>query len=221
MHEALAEPWYELAYWVTGVVMTMGFSLRVQGGRNVPRTGPVLLIANHQSFLDPQLVGLAARRHLYYLARKSLFDNRLLGWFLRSYNVVPVNQDGFAREGLKAMLEQLEAGRVVLVFPEGNRTEDGRMQPLRPGILLLMKRVQMPVVPVGVAGAFEAWPRSRPYPRLAPFFLPADKGTVAVSVGRPLDSRQFADMDRDEVLSKLFVAIQEQQVRAEKLRRKP
>jgi 1-acyl-sn-glycerol-3-phosphate acyltransferase len=220
MHEALTEPWYEFAYWVTAAVMTLGFSLRVQGGRNVPRTGPVLLIANHQSFLDPQLVGLAARRHLHYLARKSLFDNRLLGALLRSYNVVPVNQDGFAREGLKAILEQLQAGRVVLIFPEGNRTEDGQMQPLRPGILLLMKRVDMPVVPVGVAGAFDAWPRSRLLPVLAPMFWPAGKGTVAVSVGRPIDSRRFADMEREKVLGELFVAIQQQQVRAERLRRK-
>jgi 1-acyl-sn-glycerol-3-phosphate acyltransferase len=95
------------------------------------------------------------------------------------------------------------------------------MQPLRPGILLLMKRMNMPIVPVGVAGTFEAWPRFRKYPRLAPPFLPAQKGAIGVSVGRPLDSRQFAELEREEILNRLFVAIQQQQVRAEKLRRKP
>jgi 1-acyl-sn-glycerol-3-phosphate acyltransferase len=221
MQDWLTEPWYEFAYWVTGIAYTLGFSLRVAGGRNVPRRGPALLIANHQSFLDPVAVGLAARRHVDYLARKSLFDNNpFLGKLLASYNVIPVNQDGFARDGLKAILEQLQAGRAVLIFPEGNRTEDGHMQPLRPGILLLMKRVAMPILPVGVAGGFDAWPRTRPYPVPSPMFLPAGKGTMAVAIGRPLDSRQFADMEREKVLSQLFVEIQTMQTRAEKLRRK-
>jgi 1-acyl-sn-glycerol-3-phosphate acyltransferase len=221
MQDWLSEPWYEFAYWVTATIYTLGFSLRVEGGRHVPRKGPVLLLANHESYLDPVAVGLAARRHVDYLARRTLFENPILGKLLPSYNVIPVNQEGFAREGLQTILKQLQAGRAVLIFPEGNRTEDGRMQPLRPGILLLMKRVTMPIIPVGVAGGFEAWSRFRRYPTLAPLFLPASRGTMAVAIGRPLDSRQFADMDRQKVLSRLFVEIETMKVRAEKLRRKP
>jgi 1-acyl-sn-glycerol-3-phosphate acyltransferase len=216
----LAPLWYDTCYWLSATVMTFGFSLRTEGHGNVPHHGPALLLANHQSFMDPILVGLAVRRHPVFLARQSLFRHRPLAWLMRSLHAVPVNQEGFAREGLKAILDQLRAGRVVGIFPEGNRTGDGRVKPLRPGIHLLIKRMAMPIVPIGIAGAFEAWPRWRPCPVPAPLFLPARKGTIAVSVGRPIDSRHFAHQPRETVLADLFVELQKQKEKAQRLRRK-
>src|SRR5205085_9333441 len=125
------------------------FSFRWEGGRRVPKQGPVLLVANHQSFLDPVAVGIAARRHLCYLARKTLFTNPTFGAFLRSVNVVPVDQEGVAKDGLRTVLDLLRADQAVLVFPEGERTLNGRMSPLRPGVHLLIKRSQVPIIPVG------------------------------------------------------------------------
>ncbi len=200
--------------------MTLSFSLRTQGQKHVPRKGPALLIANHQSFLDSVAVGLAARRHLCYLARHTLFRHRAFRWLIRSLGAVPINQEGFAREGLKTTLEQLTAGRAVLIFPEGGRTPDGNVQPLRPGIHLLIKRGDMPIVPVGIAGAYDAWPRWRAYPMPAPLFVPAVKGTIAVSIAKPIHSRQLADQPRERVLAELFTEIQKAKERAERLRRK-
>ncbi len=201
--------------------MTLGFSLRTLGHQHVPRHGPALLIANHQSFIDPILVGLAVRRHAVFLARQTLFHHDWLARVMRSLHAVPVNQEGFAREGLKTILEQLKGGRVVGIFPEGERTSNGQMGPLRPGIHLLIKKMAMPIVPIGIAGAYDAWPRWRAYPIPAPLFLPAGKGTIAVSVGPPVDSRQFAGQPRDKVLADLSVKLQEQKDRAEHLRWKP
>jgi 1-acyl-sn-glycerol-3-phosphate acyltransferase len=215
-----AAAYYDASYWFCMAGMTTWFSLRTQGHEHVPRDGPVLLISNHQSFLDPVVVGLAARRRLTFLARRTLFDH----WFFRliagGLNPVPVNQEGFAREGLKTVMEQLEKGRAVGIFPEGERTADGKMQPFRPGILLLIKRIDMPIVPVGVAGTYEAWPRWRRYPVPAPLFLPARKGAIGVSIGSPINSRCFDDKPREQVLSELFDTIQEEYERAERLRRR-
>ena len=216
----LSRLWYDACYWLSATVMTTGFSLRTEGHGNVPRHGPALLLANHQSYMDPILVGLAVRRHPVFLARQSLFRHRPLAWLMRSLHAVPVNQEGFAREGLKAILEQLRGGRVVGIFPEGERTGDQRMNSLRPGIHLLIKRMPMPIVPIGIAGAFDAWPRWRAYPVPAPLFLPALKGTIAVSVGRPIDSRHFANQPRETVLADLFVELQKQKEKAQRLRRK-
>jgi 1-acyl-sn-glycerol-3-phosphate acyltransferase len=214
--------WYESWYCLTWAVATLGLSFRYEGGRNVPRKGPVLLLANHQSFFDPVLVGVAARRHLHYLARKTLFRSRLFSSFLRSVNCVPVDQEGVAKEGLKATVELLRAGKAVLVFPEGERSWEGPMQPFKPGIHLLLKRAPATVVPVGVAGAFESFPRTAKHPILAPLFLPAARrGPVAVSIGRPLDARRFLEMPREEMLQALFHEVQSAQQRAERLRRKP
>ncbi len=217
----LSHLWYEGCYWLSATAMTFGFSLRTEGHQHIPRQGAALLIANHQSFIDPILVGLAVRRHAVFLARQSLFRHRSLAWLMRSLHAVPVNQEGFAREGLKKILEQLKAGRAVGVFPEGERTCNGPMNPLRPGIHLLIKKMEMPIVPIGIAGAYDAWPRWRAYPIPAPLFLPAGKGTIAVSVGRPMNSRLFAGQPRDKVLADLFVELQKQKDRAERLRRKP
>jgi len=94
------------------------------------------------------------------------------------------------------------------------------MQALKAGIHLLIKRTQAPIVPVGVAGAYDAWPIWRKYPIPAPLFMPPGAGTIAVSVGRPIDSRRFGAMDRDESLTELFGEIQEMQRKAERLRRR-
>src|SRR5436190_16924901 len=149
---------YEVCAWATHLILLIGFSFRAAGRFNVPRRGPVLLIANHQSFIDPPAIGIAAPRHLHYLARKTLFKKGGMGLFLRVVNSVPIDQEGVGKDGMRAILARLEAGQAVLVFPEGERTPDGQVHPLRPGIGLLLKRVRAPIVPVAIAGAFEAWP---------------------------------------------------------------
>jgi 1-acyl-sn-glycerol-3-phosphate acyltransferase len=212
--------WYDFCYWLSMAGMTLAFSLRTEGEEHVPAEGPTLLIGNHQSVLDPILVGLAARRRLHFLARKSLFRFWGLNALMRSLNGVPVDIEGFAREGLTTILEQLQAGRGVVVFPEGNRTPDGKMQPFRPGIHLMIKRIPMAVVPVGIAGAFDAWPRHQPLPTPAPLICPGGTGSLAVSIGPPIDSRRLADLPRGQVLDELYSAVEKCQLRAEQLRRK-
>jgi len=212
--------WYEFCFWMTWAGSTLCWSLRTEGAQNVPARGPALLIANHQSFLDPVQVGLAARRHLTFVARDTLFEHPLLGRMLGSVGVVPVDQVGVAKEGMKTTIELLQAGRAVLVFPEGNRTADGAMQELKPGVLLLIKRTLAPIVPVGIAGAFNVFSRHQKVPHLSPFFLPAPRGGVAVSIGRPLEARRYVELPREQALVELHDQVHAMHVRAERLRRK-
>ena len=176
---------YELGFWLWRILLTWAFGYRYEGSRNVPASGPVLLLANHQSFLDPPIVGCAIRRRLCFLARKTLFRG-LFGRLIRRLNAVPVDQEGVAKEGLKTILEVLKAGQAVLVFPEGERTHTGEVQPLKPGILLLIKHIEAPIVLVGIAGAFDALPRTRNWPKLSPFFLPPTGADLAVSIQKPI-----------------------------------
>jgi 1-acyl-sn-glycerol-3-phosphate acyltransferase len=214
--------WYEGWYWGALATFTYAFSLRTEGHDNIPRNGPALLISNHQSFLDPLAIGLAARRHLTYLARKTLFTgNKLFGRFLRSVNCVPVDQEGIATEGLRSTIQQLKAGKAVLVFPEGERSLTGQMIPLKPGIHLIIRRTHVPIIPVGVAGAYDAYPRKAKFPKFSPLFLPATRAAVAVSVGKPLDPERYASMPRQEALDELFGKVHDMVEKAERLRRKP
>jgi 1-acyl-sn-glycerol-3-phosphate acyltransferase len=211
--------WYDCIWVNVYAGMLLFWSLKIQGSRNIPRRGPVLLIANHQSYLDSCVVGMSCRRQLSYLARKTLFDNPFFRWLIYSLNAVPVDQEGVGKEGIKAILAQLKAGRAVIVHPEGERTPDGRMQGLKPGIVLLIKRVQAPIVPLGIAGAYDAWPRGH-WPRFAPLWFPPRRGTIASWVGKPLDGRHFAHLPREKILDELFTELQKAERQAERLRRK-
>ncbi len=212
---------HRFTYLMSAVGMPLFFSLRIEGGRHIPATGPVLLAANHQSYLDPILLGLCSSRPLRYLARRTLFRHGFFAWLIRALRAVPIDQEGIGIEGIRAILAELQAGQAVVVFPEGERTHDGRMVPLRPGVHLLLRRTKAPIVPVGIAGAFDAWPRLQPAPLPAPLFLPARKGTIAVSVGRPLPPGRLAALPREEALAVLSAEIEKMQARAERLRRKP
>ena len=200
----LATLWYDLVHIAGMASCTLGLSFRYAGSRQVPPSGPVLVVANHQSFLDPIIVGMAVKpRRLTYLARKTLFGNRYFAAIIRSLNAVPIDQEGIGKEGLQIIGKELALGKAVLVFPEGSRTPRRRVHPLRPGIHLLIKRSRATIVPVGIAGAYQAWPLWRRLPVPAPLSAAA-AGTVAVVVGRPLPGDPFATMLREQCTQGAF-----------------
>jgi 1-acyl-sn-glycerol-3-phosphate acyltransferase len=148
----------------------------------VPLQGPVILAANHASFIDPPLVGAGLRRMVNYLARDTLFRVPIVGPILRSWKVVPVDRDGGGGAGLKAILDRLLNGGVILLFPEGTRTTDGKLRPAKSGIGLTVIKSGAPVVPVRVSGTYEAYNRLMKVPR--PY-------RVAVRYGEPM---RFAEL---------------------------
>ena len=180
---ALARLWYALLQILAQLLAVILFRLRVSGRRHVPRRGEVLIVSNHQSFMDPVLVACGLPRHLRYLARDSLFKFPPAAWLIRSLGAIPIHREGTGLTGLKETLRQLRAGHAVLMFPEGTRSRDGRVKPLRPGVSLLVERAGATVVPVALAGAFEAWPRGRrlfrPHPICVQFGPPIDTGSLA------------------------------------------
>lgn len=209
---------YETLYWLLGMLMVFTHSFRVVGTRRIPRTGPVILIANHQSYLDIVPLGLAARRRIFFLAKLPLFKSKVLAAIMRFFGTVSVNNAGFSRGGLEGMLTYLNEGKVVLVFPEGERCWDGKLAELKPGVTLLIKKARAPVVPIGMAGAFEAWPRYRKWPTFAPPFFAWGRNRIAVVVGEPLNGAMVAELPRDEMMKKLTLELTKVVAQAERLR---
>ena len=164
--------------WVSfRAVFRFYFRWRAFNAERVPLTGPVILACNHESFIDPPLVGAALTREINYLARENLFRFPVLGAVLRSWHVVPVNREGGGAKGLKAILDRLLTGGAIILFPEGTRTRDGRLQPARAGIGLTVIKSSAPVVPARVFGTFRAYGRHMHFP------CPR---RVAVKFGRPM-----------------------------------
>jgi 1-acyl-sn-glycerol-3-phosphate acyltransferase len=218
MFARLTDFLYECLYWICGVLLVGTHGFRVQGSRRIPRSGPVLLIANHQSYLDIIALGLAARRRIYFMAKKPLFQSRLLAWIMRFFDTVSIDSEGMSRAGLQGILEHLHKDQVVLVFPEGELCWDGKLGELRPGVSLVIRKAEAPVVPIGLAGAFEAWPRTRLLPRFAPPFLGRSRKQVAAVVGEPLNGKSLGVMPREEMMATLQVELQKVINRAESLR---
>jgi 1-acyl-sn-glycerol-3-phosphate acyltransferase len=215
----LMDRWWDLGKTTCFFTTTALWSLRTAGAHHVPRTGPVLALSNHQSFLDPVLVGLAIPRYVRFVHRQTLQKNKLLAWVMASLRAIPIDHKGFSREGLQATLDVLAAGHCVGMFPEGERTHDGSVEPFKPGIALLLKRVKAPILPVGIAGAYAAFSRHMKVPKLAPLFMPRNEATIAVSVGSPIDPGKYAKATREEMLEDLRQAVMVQTAAAENLRR--
>src|SRR5437762_6090674 len=151
--------YYWLGYHLSRLIAQVFFHFRVIHRERMIQSGPVILAMNHQSYLDPPLAGVTCNRAIYFLARKTLMDVPLLGWLLPKLNVIPVNQEGIDRSALKVLIRVLKAGNAALVFPEGARTLDGKLQPAEPGLGLVIAKTLAPVVPMRIFGAHEALPR--------------------------------------------------------------
>src|SRR3982751_5916295 len=152
--------YYWLGYNLARVIGKLFFGFRTLHRQRMIQHGPVILAMNHQSYLDPPLAGIACDRPIHFLTRRTLLDNRVLGWLLPRLNVIPVDQEGMDRSALKAVIRLLRAGEGVLIFPEGARTLDGNLQPGLPGLGLIIAKTMAPVVPMRIFGAYEALPRN-------------------------------------------------------------
>lgn len=203
----LAVLWFGVGRTVVSVTLRVLYRYRVLDRDRIPASGPVLVVANHESFLDPMLVGSTmSDRQFSPLARDSLFRFRPFGALLRSYGTIPVRREGGDAAAMRASIGELQAGRCVAVFPEGTRSPDGRLLPFRRGVLLLLGRVDCQVLPMGVAGSFEIWPKGQARPRW--------RGRATVAVGRPIPAATLKALPPEEALSRLEAAVRTEIARA-------
>ena len=131
---------------------------RTNGSEHVPRTGGVLIAANHASYTDIPLLGCGVTRRLFYLGRANLFPNPLWNWVLRSLGWIPLKPERWDRKAFQQVIDLLNAGKAVVIFPEGTRTPDGTLQPGKPGIGMIVAEAQCPVIPAYLEGTFQVLP---------------------------------------------------------------
>jgi 1-acyl-sn-glycerol-3-phosphate acyltransferase len=160
MNVKVQKIWYWLNQWGCRIGCTLFFGVRIHGRENIPRSGGVLLLSNHQSFLDPLLCGIGPDRQLYYVARDTLFKNPAFKWLIKSVNAIAIKRGTADIAAMKIIIGKLKEGRAVVLFPEATRTHDGRIADIKPGFGLISRRANVPVLPVLIDGAFECWPRT-------------------------------------------------------------
>jgi 1-acyl-sn-glycerol-3-phosphate acyltransferase len=190
----LRRAWYGALQQVARVLFVLVFGIRVYHRRRLPRRGGVLVVANHQSFLDPVLAAVGMPRPYHPMARESLFRLAPFRWLIRSLYAFPVRRGRADLGAVREALARLKAGAVVLMFPEGTRTRDGSIGTLHGGPARIAARAGVPLVPMVIDGAFEAWPRTALLPR---------PHTIRVACGRPVSAEDAAAGEPDEVMAAL------------------
>jgi 1-acyl-sn-glycerol-3-phosphate acyltransferase len=160
---------FTMFYWVIRFLLRVlsrpYFRISSQGRQDFPARGPCLVVANHASYLDPVLIGCETPRGLYYMAKAELFRGPIFGWVMRHLHAIPVRRSLADLRCIRHVMGLLKQGEALLVFPEGTRSTDGKLQPFQPGVGLLVESVPgLQIVPVFVKGSFEALPRGARFP---------------------------------------------------------
>jgi 1-acyl-sn-glycerol-3-phosphate acyltransferase len=179
---------YRFAWSVCGIALRILFGYRIYGSYNVPRTGGVVLAVNHQSNLDPVIVGCSLTRAIHFMGKTALFKG-FLGVLLRRLNSFGIERGGADRGAVKEFIRRLRAGHPVMLFPEGTRTHDGWLGDIMPGVGSIAARAGTPIVPTYIDGSYDAWPRHRKLPKRAP---------VSITFGRLIPVKREAGETKRE-----------------------
>ncbi|HYU38834.1 MAG TPA: lysophospholipid acyltransferase family protein [Acidimicrobiia bacterium] len=187
-----------MLYWIIKAILKpilhLCYRVRVDGRDHVPERGPVILAANHRSFMDSLFLPLVIRRRVTFVAKAEYFDDKKTAWFFRGVGQIPIRREGgsASERALESATEVLEAGGVFAIYPEGTRTRDGRLHRGHTGIARLALRTGAPIVPVGMIGTDEINPIGRKLPRLF--------RAVMIRFGTPISVDRYAGREHDKLV---------------------
>jgi 1-acyl-sn-glycerol-3-phosphate acyltransferase len=184
-----------MKHWVIGPLLTTVFRPWVTGLENVPRTGPIIVVCNHLSFVDSIFLPLMIDRQMAFLAKSDYFTGKgIKGWlvrfFMTSAGQLPIDRTGgkASEASLNAGLQILAEGGVLAIYPEGTRSPDGRMYRGRTGVARMILEAHVPVIPAAVIGTEKVMPLGSTIPKVH---------RVGVVIGKPLDFSRFEGMESD------------------------
>lgn len=177
--------WLARRVWAPSALRLAGVGVEVHARGPLPE-GPAIYVSNHESALDVWALLRAIPRNLRFIAKKELFRIPVFGWYLRLARFVAVDRRDHAQavQALTRAGEIVRAGTSLVVFPEGTRSPDGRVQPFKKGPFVVAMEARVPVVPIAIAGAFALSPKQR---------LEVHRGTIHVAVGEAVLPGDFAD----------------------------
>ena len=185
------------------------FGIRYRFAEPLPRTGGLLVLASHQSHLDPLLLGLVCERRLSSLARSSLFRWGPFGAIIAALDAISIDREASPVAAMKLMIRKLRGGGALTIFPEGTRTRDGRLGEVKSGFALVAKRAGVPILPVAIVGAWECWPRTRWLPR---------PGRIRLEFGALIPAGEVARMDDKTLVALVTQRLTELDAAARRLR---
>src|SRR6056297_134741 len=141
---------YWLSYYLVNIYLKIVHNWKVKGKKNVPKKGPLIVVSNHVSYLDPPIVGSAVNRHLHFMAKTELFEKKWFGFILKQIGSFPVKRGTPDKKAIRRSLEILKNGKVLCMFPEGTRIKGDKLGDAKPGVTLIALMSESPILPVGI-----------------------------------------------------------------------
>lgn len=185
---------YAFIYYCAKLFFKLFYGLRIYGLSHF-RAGAAIIAANHASFYDPPVISVSCPQEVHFLARESLFRIPILGRMIRSLNSHPVARDASDVQTFKQLIQLLQHGKKVILFPEGQRSWDGQLLPLEKGLAFLVYKARCGVLPVYVSGTFAAWKRGVKFPKLF--------GKISCVFGSPIEWEEFEGLDKREAMERI------------------
>lgn len=194
-----------LWYWnwliAARLMVVMIFRLRAYGRENIPKEGGFMLLSNHQSFLDPIVCSVPLQRECYFAARDTLFT-LFMGPYISSINALPIKRGTADLSAIRKFIGKLKDGYGLVLFPEATRTTDGKIADIKPGLGLLSKRGNVPVIPVVIDGAYECWPKGKGFFRV---------GHITVCYGKPITPERIKEIGDKKFVEELTATLRQMQ----------
>lgn len=182
---------YVLLQPIAKAIAWLLFRPKVIGAENIPKSKGVLIVSNHPTYLDPILLAIYAPRPLSFVAKRPLFYIPVIRTFLWLTDCIPVEQDAPDRRAIRLSIKKLREGDALVIFPEGTRSDRGKLRPFQLGPAMIAAESQTPIVPCGLAGVYEAWHIEAPIPKPAP---------ISIVFGKPFMPEILPNATRRESL---------------------
>ncbi len=182
--------WWGFMIWLLHMAFFLLYRVRYHGRANVPRTGSILFVANHQSNFDPAIVGILARdRPFNGVARDTLFRSKILSAYMRGFGAISIKRGESDTVAIRKAILILSEGGCVTMFPEGTRTKDGKLGTFQRGFWLLIKKSKTTVLPIGIDGAFDVYPIGGKL---------SLSGNIEVAAGEPIKADTLLELGEEE-----------------------
>lgn len=193
--------WHNSIRYMVVIILWTLYRVRVYGKENIPKKGAVLILSNHQSFYDTIICQGWARRTFYYVPRASLVHG-FWGWIIDSLYTIPIDQEHADLAGMRAIIDVLKRGKAVCLYPEGARTTTGRIDEIKPGFSLLVRRSGAVVVPMVIEGLCEIWPRGQKYPKIG------KRLPIGVLYGKPITGDHIKELGEERFIAEFNQTLQ-------------
>jgi 1-acyl-sn-glycerol-3-phosphate acyltransferase len=173
---------YWLAYYLINLYLKIVHKFVVKGKEKVPKYGPLIVVSNHVSYLDPPIVGAAVKRHLHFMAKQELFEKKWFGYILNQMGTFPVKRGVPDKSAIRKSLNILNNDQALCMFPEGTRIKTGELGEAKPGVTLIALMSKSPILPVAIKHSDE------------------NNKSLQVSIGKPflLDDYYDKKLNRDQ-----------------------